>query len=133
MTVQSEGYPVAVSKGFAKILEQEIADSGVNAGDGVILNFRNPDYSPETGGYHPVEVMISDNGRIEYITDFSYAGSPPFAELVKEIDFDFSAGLFGHMGRDYPVHHGRGLFRTWQSNFCSYARSGIFQVTVSPC
>ena len=99
---------------------------------GYILNFRDPNYSAEHGGYHPVEVMVLSTGVLAYVTDFAYVGCPPYAELTKELDFDFSYGLFGHLGRDYPVQEGRELFQLFQENFVSYYRTGIFTVSVSP-
>ena len=132
MKIQMGIYPVAVSKKFISILEKEIEQSGVDVSHGVIINFRDPDYGAETGGYHPVEIMISETGIVKYITDFAYVGTPPFAELSKELDFDFDLQVFQQMGIDYPIIQGKGLSRTWQSNFCSYYESGVFQVSVSP-
>ena len=99
---------------------------------GYILKFRDPDYSAEHGGYHPVEVLVLPTGVLGYVTDFAYVGCPPYAELAKELDYDFSYGVFGHLGRDYPIHEGRELFLLFQQNFVSYYQSGIFSVSVSP-
>lgn len=93
----------------------------------VVVSFRDKDYSPETGGYHPVEVRVRADGTISYITDFSYCGGP-FPELVKELDFDFSVGAFGHMGRDFPLAEGKSLFRVFQKNFVAYHAWGVFEV-----
>jgi hypothetical protein len=120
MNIKAENYPLAVSKKFITILTCEIDKAGADTTEGVVINFRDPDYSPERGGYHPVEVMVSADGVIKYITDFSYVGTPPYQELAKELDFDFGLKLSQQMGRDYPIRQGRGLFRVWQSNFCSY-------------
>ena len=132
MKIKTGIYPVAISKRFISILEQEIAQSSVDLSSGVITNFRDHDYGAETGGYHPVEIGISEKGVIRYITDFSFVGQQPFAELAKELDFDFENQVFQQMGRDYPIKQGKGLFRTWQSNFCTYHESGVYQVSVSP-
>ena len=126
----NENYPVSISKKFITILSNEIAKACIETSaveNYVILNFRDPNYSCTTGGYHPVEVMISRDGIIQYITDFSYAGQ----ELVKELDFDLNQKIFQQMGRDYPISHGRGLYKIFQSNFCSYYAMGVFEVTAS--
>ncbi len=52
-------------------------------------------------------------------------------EWVKEIDFDFSAGIFGHMGRDHPIELGVELYQLWEDNFVEYHRMGVYKVTVS--
>ena len=132
MNIQQNDYPVAISKQLVAILDKEIAASHVDTAEGVILNFRDPDYSAESGGYHPVEICVDALGRIQHITDFAYYGQGPYAELDKELDFDFSCSRFQQMGREYPIKQGASLFKIWQANFCSYYRCQVFQITVQP-
>jgi hypothetical protein len=129
MKINTEQCPLPITKNLTNIIHKEIFNSGLDADKGLILNFRDPDYSAETGGFHPVEIMIN-NGEISYITDFAYVGLQ-FPELVKEIDFDFSAGIFGHMGRDHPIEMGTELYQIWEDNFVEYHRMGVYQVTVT--
>jgi hypothetical protein len=132
MNIQQNDYPVAVSKQLVAIIDQEIEACKVDTSNGVTLNFRDPDYSAESGGYHPVEICVDAQGRIQYITDFAYVGDGHYAELDKELDFDFSYGKFQQMGREYPIKQWASLFKIWQSNFCSYYRRQVFQVSVQP-
>ena len=55
------------------------------------------------------------------------------AELVKELDFDFSLGLLQQAGREFPIPRGRELFRLWPSNVVGYYQSGVYAVSVTPC
>jgi hypothetical protein len=73
--------------------------------------------------------MVSATGEIQYITDFSYVGYP--AELVKDIDFDFSMGVTQCYGREYPISQNHSLFALWQTNFCCYYHMGTYTVTVT--
>ncbi|MDF1552477.1 MAG: DUF2787 family protein [Deferrisomatales bacterium] len=130
LTVAPKGYPFPVSRALIAILQQELDRAGVAPGTPAIVHFRDPDYSPETGGFHPVEVSVAADGTIQYLTDFAFYGSGPFAELGKEIDFDFGLELFQHMGREFPIARGRELFQLWQSNFCAYHRMGTYTVEV---
>ena len=130
MRMHRDGCPLPVTRAFAAIVEETIAGAGINSDHGIVLNFRDPTYSPGTGGFHPVEVAIDRGGQLTYVTDFTYVGQPMFAELVKEIDFDFGQGIFEHMGRVFPIQDGRGLFALWQANFCAYYRAGVYQVSV---
>ena len=43
-----------------QILADELADISLPNSDieGIILNFRDPDYSISTGGFHPVELRL---------------------------------------------------------------------------
>jgi hypothetical protein len=131
MQINIEEHPIPISQQFAQILETEIKKSGEDPKHGIVINFRDPDYSAETGGYHPVEVMVSASGHIQYVTDFSYCGGP-FPELVKELDWDMISGVFGHMGmRDHPIEQGVPLYRMFEDNFISYYQSGVFTVSIS--
>lgn len=133
MNIQQQGYALPISDELIQIIQEEVAKSAERVDEGFIMNFRDPDYSPETGGYHPVEISINEQGKFLYITDFAYFGVGYFAELDKEIDFDFHIGLMQHMGCEFPLEQGRELFLIWQDNFCHYYRAGVFQVSITPC
>ena len=131
MNIQKTGYPLTISNRLISILTQEIErHSEIDSSSGCIINFRDPDYSAESGGYHPVEICLDENGRFQYITDFAYVGDGHYVELAKELDFDFSYGLFQQMGREYPISQGAGLFKIWQANFCDYYQHKVYEVTV---
>ena len=132
MNIQPNEYPVAISQKLVAILTQELAAHPIDTAEGIIYSFRDPDYSAESGGYHPVEIHVNAQGRIMYITDFCYVGEGPYAELVKELDFDFGYGVFQQMGREYPIKQGAALFRIWQANFCAYYQSQVFSVNIQP-
>lgn len=132
MNIQQTGYPVAISKQLVAIITQELKATEVDTSSGFIINFRDPDYSAESGGYHPVEISVDTQGRIQYITDFAYVGDGHYAELDKELDFDFCHGRFQHMGREFDIKDGAALYKIWQANFCSYYEWKIFQATVQP-
>jgi len=111
MKIMEVGYVLPISKNLVDILHKEIDAYSNNRAGEMILNFRDPRYSPESGGFHPVDVKVSGDGTIQYITDFSYAGYP--AELVKAVDFVFSLGLFQFYGLDKPICHGHDFFCLW--------------------
>ncbi|MBS4052441.1 MAG: DUF2787 family protein [Methylomonas sp.] len=131
MQIQSTGYPLPVSDQLVAIIQQHFDSRICDASAGFILNFRDPDYSAESGGYHPVEIAVDEEGRILYITDFAYYGSGPYAELDKEIDFDFGYKVFQQMGREFPIARGAELFELWQANFCEYVSRQVFNVSAS--
>ena len=130
MNILNTGYALKLRKPFIQILQKALEQAEGLSGS-VILSFKDPEYSYETGGFHPVEIMISASGQIHYITDFSYVGTPPFVELEKELDFDFSLGVFQQFGREYPITEAWELFQVWQKNFCAHFAMDIYQVTVS--
>ena len=103
MNIETAGLPWPLHKNLVQIVEDELTTAGIAKEVGGILTFRDPGFSPESGGFHPVEVAVGPGGRIEYITDFGYFGKPPHCELAKELDFDFSLGLFQHFGVEFPV------------------------------
>lgn len=127
MRIDQQSCPFPLSATLVAILESELGKVQMAPDAGAILSFRDPGYSPETGGFHPVEIYADGGGRLHYITDFAYVGK---AELAKEIDFDFRLGLFQHFGREFPLQQGRELFRLWQVNFCSYHAMGVYTVAL---
>ena len=132
MTINCSNLPWPLNKRLISLLQQEISAAGVTSNSGVVLNFRDTGYDASRGGFHPVEIAVNADGGIEYITDFAYFGSPPYAELAKEIDFDFTHGAFQHMGRELPIMRGQELFKMWESNFIDYHQVGVYTITVEP-
>ena len=132
LPVFEDSCPFPLSKALIELINAEIVKAGADLRQGVILNFRDPTYSPEAGGYHPVEIAIDRKGILLYVTDFAFVGRAPFAEQTKEIDFDFTLSAFQHFGVEFPLERGRGLFQLWQRNFISYYRGGVYTVDCEP-
>jgi len=132
MTVNSDPslYPFMLDPGFVQLLNRLLAEN--DAGEGIIFNFRDPTYSAETGGFHPVEICIDDKGVLQYVTDFAYFGWPPFVELGIELDWSFESGYFRQFDDMHELVVGQGLFHLWAANFCSYYDMGVYQVSVTP-
>jgi len=98
------------------------------------FNFRDKSYSATCGGFHPVEIALTqssdDTWRFSYITDFSFIGDP-FPELAKELDFDFvrKEWLSSYSGRYAPIQSSssaKDLYRLWEKNFLSYLAMGMY-------
>ncbi len=132
MKINNTNCPYPVGRGLIRILEKEITKASIPEGVAVTINFRDPDYSAEGGGCHPVEIRLEKDGTISYVTDFCSVGLPPYNELAKEIDFDFGQKVFQHFNQTYPIESGAELWEIWSSNFCSYYQMEIYEVTVTP-
>jgi hypothetical protein len=100
----------------------------------VTLNFRDPDYSASSGGYHPVEVRIekpNDLCQLVYITDFSYCGGPS-PELVKEIDVCFESKQVNCLyGGVLPQRQAIQLITLFIGNFIEYYSMGTYEIEIS--
>jgi len=132
MSIISKGYTLPINSKFIHIIEKELSNAQqTDSNTTTILNFRDPDYSSDHGGYHPVEIMLNEHGIIQYITDFSYVGPSDMAELAKELDFDFANGHMEVFGRTYPLANGAEIFKTFVQNFSNYYQQGIFSVEIS--
>lgn len=132
MIINCLNLPWPLSKRLINLLQHEISAVGFNGNSGSVVTFRDPEYDCSSGGYHPVEIAVTRDGSIAYITDFALYGMPPHAELVKEIDFDFQQGLFQHKGENYPIRHGRDLYQMWENNFVSYYQMDAYRIEVAP-
>lgn len=75
------GYVLPLSRSFTQLLLNIVAQKPPHRHPitGLTINFRDPEYSPETGGWHPVEIRLIPAGEdwlLDYVTDFHYAGHP---------------------------------------------------------
>ena len=119
---------------FYQVIEKELANVDPKNANAITLNFRDPDYSAEDGGFHPVEVRLEkqqDHWRLVYVTDFAYRGHP-YPELVKDIDICFNSkqvySLFsGWIGE----RECRSLINLFTQNFTAYFDMGVYKVKVS--
>ena len=132
-----DGFALPVDQALLILLNQEVAKTELNIErlTQLTFNFRNPGYSAEQGGVHPVEIRLVrglDDWLFDYVTDFSYQGLGQDAELCKEIDFNLSCDEhYLQSWGPLPGVEARELFALWQRNFISYAQLGYFTVTVS--
>lgn len=134
MQLRYEGLALPVSHKLANALSDIIAEQKSQP-DALIINFRDPNYSAQNGGFHPVEMRLEKENDIWsfcYITDFTYVGSGYTAELVKELDFDFEGGLFQNLFGLLPLEQASDIYQIWESNFLHYWQDmDVFKITVS--
>ena len=121
-----------IAPALTQLLESLRQKNGL-LGQSAIFNFHDPDYSAETGGYHPVEIMVEADGSLVYVTDFTYVGEGHFAELTTELNWDFRCNEYEQLwyGTNLPLHVGAEMFGIWQKNFLSYHEMKVFQVEVT--
>jgi hypothetical protein len=120
----------------AEIVKSAIAIASYNA---LTFNFRDTDYSPNAGGYHPVEIRVerigsnqkADYCQLVYITDFSYQGAP-YPELVKEIDVCFvNKRVYSLYGGSLSHYQGQALLTLFISNFTEYHTMDAYELSIS--
>ncbi|HAL3754572.1 TPA: DUF2787 domain-containing protein [Escherichia coli] len=135
MVFKQSGLNLPMCQAFIAILKSVISLSSQNEVNyhGVILNFRDPQYTAENGGFHPVEIRLircNDGWYFDYLTDFSFIGTV-WPELEKEMDISWSQGYVWHylMG-DLEYEEGGALFELWQRNFIQYWKMKIYTVSV---
>jgi hypothetical protein len=117
---------------FTQVINSVVQSSPeASNGNGVIINFRDRTYSPENGGYHPVEIHIDSKGNLLSITDFAFFGAPPFTELGIELDWSFEQDSFRQFDDMYDLECGRGLLGLYLANFTAYYKSGVYEVEVT--
>ncbi len=132
-----DGFALPVTPALLALLSQEAERTDLDLGrcTQLTFNFRNPGYSAEQGGVHPVEIRLVrglDGWLFDYVTDFSYQGLAQDAELCKELDFNFLDGEHTMLGwGPLRLAEARELFDIWQSNFIAYCRLECFSVTVA--
>ena len=121
-----------IAPALLRLLEGLRQENGLQD-QSVIFNFRDPDYSADKGGYHPVEIMVEKDGSLVYVTDFTYVGEGHFAELTTELNWDFRCNEYEQLwyGANLPLHVGAEVFAIWQKNFLDYHAMKVYQIEVS--
>ena len=135
MNIQFNPSLINIQPKLLTILNKIISgDEKINDGiTQITINFRDSSYSCDEGGYHPVEISMQKNVAtahwdILYITDFTYYGHP-FAELVKDLDFDFCTKTFHAVYcQPRPITHRsvKEIYQLWEHNFLSYLEYDAF-------
>ena len=120
-----------LSPDFVSVLDDLLKDTSLDASEIVALNFRDHSHSAENGGFHPVEIHVDSKGNILCITDFSFAGIPPFVELGIELDWSFEHDQFRQFDSMYDLECGRSLLGLYLANFTAYYKSGVYQVEIT--
>jgi hypothetical protein len=129
-----QGFPVPAK--LYHLINQSLADTATPDNDvtAITVNFRDPNYSAEAGGFHPVEIRLEKKNnlwQLVYITDFSYQGRP-YPELVKEIDVCFVTKQVFNLFVGWLTHrNAKELLTLLISNFIEYYTSDCYQVSVS--
>ncbi|EJD6408928.1 DUF2787 domain-containing protein [Proteus mirabilis] len=139
MTIHQSRLRLPIAQAFSQLLLHELNNSVINSAidlttvRAVTLNFRDPLYSAETGGFHPVEIRLlrlHEQWLFDYVTDFSFMGNY-YPELEKELDICWSQGYIYHflMG-DIDEEEGGALFELWQRNFIQYHKMKCYEVSI---
>lgn len=135
MRIQYEGLALPVSKRFIDALIEAITPLIEPLAQQICVNFRDPTYSAERGGYHPVEILLErydTHYKLCYITDFCFVGLGDDAELAKSLDFEFVSGTFQDLSGYYPIEIAREIYSMWEDNFLTYwLQMGVFEMEVS--
>lgn len=134
MVITTNDLPLPVTSKLTDIIKDALKGKDLNGKTSVTLNFNDPDYSAENGGYHPVEIMLKRKGdqwHILYITDFCYGGIGPFAELVKDLDFDFGLGVFQTTYGYFCIEEAADIYPVWEQNFCFYFKNDAFSTSIT--
>lgn len=131
-TMQFHPCVLPISTRFYNVITKQVQQgNGDNDSDLLTVNFRDTSYSAEAGGYHPVEIMIRNEGnkwRLCYITDFAYSGGV-YPELAIELDFNIESNIFRQMFlAPCTLAHRevKSFYRTWEGNFLEYLSDGAF-------
>ncbi|WAJ69542.1 DUF2787 family protein [Catenovulum adriaticum] len=124
-TITIEPTPLKLKGRLIELINKSLSTTDLTERTAVTLNFRDPSYSAEHGGYHPVEIRFVKSRlgfKVSYITDFCYVGFGGYEELVKDMDFDFDCGIaqFAN-GQVLPIEEAMDIFHIWQDNFVFYA------------
>ena len=134
MHIKFRDLALPVSERFCNAIAAQLTQHASKS-DSITINFRDPNYSAENGGFHPVEIRLEkhDNSwHFCYITDFTYVGMGAFAELAKDLDFDFQAGVFQNLFGLFPIEVALDTYQIWEGNFLHYWQDlNVYTIKIS--
>ncbi|WP_371374873.1 DUF2787 family protein [Thalassotalea aquiviva] len=116
---------------FYQLIEKEIIDVGKPDEDAkrITLNFLDPGYCAQTGGYHPVNVGLVKNmneWRLVSISDYAYQDSSN--DLVKEIEICFTTNKAYSMFTGWlDSGDSQELLSMLINNFVEYYAMGVYR------
>jgi hypothetical protein len=120
---------IALPEAFYQLLEQRLQSVGTEQANIITLNFSDPNYHADSGGYHPVEIGLVRHGahwELNYMTDFAYFGRV-YPELEKEIDVCFQQReVFSSYAGTQYLQQASGLVRLLIDNFLGYIALGVY-------
>lgn len=135
-SLQQSAFQLPLSRAFIHLMMTHLSSVPSKA-DNAILHFRDPHYSAESGGWHPIEIRVyrtsHDAGwSLDYLTDFSWQGSA-WPELAKEFDVCWSQGYVWHclFGDLLDNRERRDFWTLWQNNFVHYCQMDVFTVSMT--
>ncbi|PBQ28600.1 DUF2787 family protein [Shewanella algae] len=118
---------------FYELLKMHAKDYQTQEVRFITLNFADPDYNAERGGFHPVEIGLSRQGdawALSYFTDFAFYGRV-MPELEREIDVHFQAQeVYSTFYGTRPLREVAGLVQLLLKNFLSYVAIDAYVVKV---
>lgn len=86
------------------------------------------------GALVPVEVRSIRQGNewhLDYVTEFTYVGMGPYAELVTDLNFDSGCQAFTCLYGNIPKLELNEAFNFWARNFTAYYLDSIYEVSVT--
>ena len=131
MILNCRDLPWAVGKPFINILQDVIRAAGLmGVTSGAVVTFKEPDYHKYSGEYHPIEIAVNEEGKIQYIAQFALFGAPPNVVLKKDIEFDFCFKRFHHARRLLSIHLGEETYKEWEEYFINCYECGLYKIEV---
>ena len=135
MTIIQSGLRLPINPALETLLIHEIQESSIStlSDNAIVFNFHDPFYSPESGGFHPIEIRLFQLDGVwyyDYITDFAYMGTV-YPEFEKEFDVCWPQGYLYHVALgDVDERAGAEFFALWQRNFIEYYHMGCYTVSI---
>ncbi|TOC13205.1 hypothetical protein CGG85_04295 [Vibrio parahaemolyticus] len=114
---------------LTNLIKRSIHD--VNYQGKMTISFRDTNYHPKDGGYHPVSITVDvkdSHVAISEITDRVYEGNNT-PELVPDLAFDFAndvafARFSGWLGM--YLQETTELYEMWECNFLAYVEMNAY-------
>lgn len=125
--------PVEVSPELLILCQHTIDKNNVSPKSDAYVYFNDPHFTPEKGGYLPVDIDFDKHGFLNAIVVYQYVYShdDPIPDLVERFDLNFDWGCLAFRGQTCSLDYISVEFVIWQTRFLRSVKRGIYDITVA--
>ena len=125
--------PLLVSLELLTLCQHHIDKNNVSPKSDVYVYFNDPHFTPEKGGYLPVDFDFDRQGYLNAIVvyQYIYSNDDPIPDLIERFNLNFDWGCLACRGQIRTLDYISVEFLIWQTLFLRTVKRGVYKITVA--
>lgn len=131
--IMKQDLPLLVSTELLTLCQHHIDINNVSPISDVYIYFSDPRFTPEKGGYLPVDFDFDKEGYLNGIIVYQYVYShaDPIPDLIERFNLNFDWGCLAFRGQTRSLEYISVEFLIWQTRFLRSVKRGVYDITVA--